>query len=254
MSLNTIGTNPASIWKYYERYLSKRYNVLYEGVAQSAKKYVGTRSGYKNTKYYASIRGSGYWLLVGRAIGVKSFLANPYWGTETVNVTFGTGSANSWKDFDENTYAEYAIPAGASETTLVTWDLGSSAYRFIRVYFSTYTGGSSGQTCLYGSNDGSTWTNIFCTSTGSSSEYGVNDWYFLNYRYYKATCKSSSSSTQYCRLRTIEFYDPLVYNPTSGYQLQFTSDSDYNIEVSLVHDSSSAVYALLVELLGELIP
>jgi hypothetical protein len=110
------------------------------------------------------------------------------------------------RDFNDNTYASYTVPA-STVRDIRRYDYGSVATRFIFCKLGATSGVYSQ---LYASSDGSTWTLVAQTSSTSAIFLSK-----LSFRYLKWTGYNSTSAPYDVYIYTLEVFDLNDYTAMS---------------------------------------
>jgi hypothetical protein len=184
---------PDDIWNYPARTLTEKFTII-----ERAKGY--TSGGSKvldDTRLFNGvivIRGSGYGCIAkyydDDVVPSKTFTA--------ITTPSGGTFPSDLIDHNDSTGCQWSI--SSTTTDLFRVDFGSSVTGFLRV---VATGTSSGATLIvYGSNDGTTWTQIASVTHGLSV---VDIAVFVGgYRYVKISEYAGASYT--ATIYTVEFY------------------------------------------------
>jgi len=192
---SAIGISPADIWNYSTRRLTERFTVIERGKGYTS----GVSIVLDETRYFNTLvlLGSGRGAIV--IYPNEDIAPSKSW---TVITSPSTGTAPACvTDRDDSTYCEWFVGASV-EIGVLMLDLGSPMRGFLRV---VHLSAGGAYTRVYVSNDASTWTKIFDTSTAGN--VNTNIIYVDGYRYIKFSFYNSSTTTSAtCRLYTVMFF------------------------------------------------
>jgi len=194
------GVSPSDIWSYSTRKLTERFVIIERARGYSS----GLSKIYDETRFINAIL-----YLLGNNRGAIIIFPDDdiaYNKTFSALTTPSSGAFPSCvTDHNDSTYCQWTF--GATGTyDLVSLDMNSQIFGILRINLYLYY--TSGTLIVYGSNDGSTWTQIFSLYVSGGNSYDL--WIYVaspGYRYYKITYSTSSvSAGNYFNLNSIEYY------------------------------------------------
>jgi len=176
------GVSPNDVWNYPTRTLTERF-----GIIERARGYAsGFSKIYDETRFINAVL-----YLLGNNRGAIVVIPDDdiaYNKIFTILYTPSNGSAPScFTDHNDTTGCGwYNVPTSLTDYFYV--DMGSEWSGILRLLINF---GYNGGYAIYGSNDASTWTQIYSSTTSS----GTYEWFFYvsGYRYYKFSAYISAS-------------------------------------------------------------
>lgn len=177
-------------------------------------------------------------------------------GSTLGNMTFGGGLASAFDSNENQAYlsAAYLATVGGTGTVGKDWGSGNSKtiYKIVAVGsndFGFTTGTVNVELKLDGSNDNSSWTNLFTVTFANAASALVKTFTDADginvttaYRYHRVSIRDTGG-TAYPKLAELKFYEytPAVHNNMTLVSTSQTTDSTVsNARVLIEYDNSSA--------------